>query len=130
MKRIGSLLVAAWLAMSGTPAVAESVVVELFTSQGCSSCPPADEIFGELAQDDRVIALAYHVDYWDYLGWEDAFASPEHTARQRAYAHAKGERTIYTPQIVVGGVDHAVGSRSTLRSAFPLGCGCNAQAMF
>jgi len=95
----------------GSAQAQNAVVVELFTSQGCSSCPPADRILGELAEEDNVIALAFHVDYWDYLGWKDEFASAEHTSRQRSYARAKGERTIYTPQMVVGGIDHVVGSR-------------------
>lgn len=79
------------------------VVVELFTSQGCIACPPADALFAELAQLDGVVALALHVDYWDYMGWKDIFGSPEHTARQKAYARAAGSRTLYTPQIVVQG---------------------------
>jgi hypothetical protein len=99
------------MAFAGSVSAENYVVVELFTSQGCSSCPPADSILGELAERDDVIALAWHVDYWDYLGWKDEFASPEYSDRQRAYARAKGERTIYTPQMVVGGVDHAIGSR-------------------
>ena len=111
MTRMGILFVAAVLALAGAAKADETVVVELFTSQGCSSCPPADRILGELAEEDHVIALALHVDYWDYLGWKDGFASASHTERQRAYARAKGERTIYTPQMVVGGVDHVVGSR-------------------
>ncbi|MEM6386820.1 MAG: DUF1223 domain-containing protein [Pseudomonadota bacterium] len=111
MKRILHLVVAGFLAISGAAQADEVVVVELFTSQGCSSCPPADRILGELAEDENVIALALHVDYWDYLGWKDEFASAAHTKRQRSYAQAKGKRTIYTPQIVVGGVDHVVGSR-------------------
>lgn len=102
---------AAWIAIAGSVSADNYVVVELFTSQGCSSCPPADSILGELAERDDVIALAWHVDYWDYLGWKDEFASPEYSERQRAYARAKGERTIYTPQMVVGGLDHAIGSR-------------------
>ncbi|CAN5766081.1 DUF1223 domain-containing protein [soil metagenome] len=85
------------------------VVVEFFTSQGCSACPPADALFGELARRPGVIALALHVDYWDYLGWKDAFALPENTARQRAYAKAHRSRTIYTPQIIVQGADMIVG---------------------
>jgi hypothetical protein len=85
------------------------VVVELFTSQGCSSCPPADEIFAGLAREPGVIALALHVTYWDYLGWRDAFGREEHTERQRAYAKAHKERTIYTPQVVVHGSDLLVG---------------------
>lgn len=111
MTRIGRLFVAAWIACAGVAHAGETVVVELFTSQGCSSCPPADRILGELAKEDNVIALAFHVDYWDYLGWKDEYASPEHTKRQRAYARAAGERTIYTPQMVIGGTDHVIGSR-------------------
>jgi len=78
-------------------------VVELFTSQGCNSCPPADSFFNELVQKGDVIALAYHVDYWDYLGWKDTLAKPEHTERQYAYMRSFGDRSIYTPQLVVNG---------------------------
>jgi hypothetical protein len=85
------------------------VVVELFTSQGCSSCPPADALMAELAKRDDILALALHVDYWDYIGWKDIFADPKFTQRQRGYARAAGHRTIYTPQMIVGGVDHVVG---------------------
>lgn len=85
------------------------IVVELFTSQGCSSCPPADAMLHDLSRMDGVIALALHVDYWDYIGWPDSFASPHHTARQEAYARANGERMVYTPQIIVGGQDRVVG---------------------
>ena len=70
-------------------------VVELFTSQGCSSCPPADAILGDLAKKGDVIALAYHVDYWDYLGWQDTLATPDNTARQYEYAKAFGVRSVY-----------------------------------
>ncbi|MEL6682154.1 MAG: DUF1223 domain-containing protein [Pseudomonadota bacterium] len=87
------------------------VVVELYTSQGCSSCPPADAMLHDLAKRDDVIALALHVDYWDYIGWKDVFAQPEFTARQNAYARAANSATVYTPQMVIGGVDHVVGSR-------------------
>ncbi|HMO08033.1 MAG TPA: DUF1223 domain-containing protein [Paracoccaceae bacterium] len=101
---------------AAAPAVAQTggadpVVVELYTSQGCSSCPPADDLMGRLAQDGRVIALALHVDYWDYLGWKDAFARPEFTKRQKAYAKASGSRMIFTPQIIVAGQDSVVGTR-------------------
>lgn len=89
----------------------QPVVVELFTSQGCSSCPPADKIITRLSKRDNVLALALHVDYWDYLGWKDNFANPAYSARQRAYARATQKHTIYTPQVVVQGVSPAIGSR-------------------
>lgn len=93
------------------PITAEApVVVELFTSQGCSSCPPADAYLGDLAKRRDVLALALHVDYWDYIGWKDRFASPVTTQRQRAYAHALRQRMVYTPQMVVDGAQEAVGS--------------------
>ena len=108
--RFGAVLGACMAALLITPAKAETtVVVELFTSQGCSSCPPADAILREMAPRDDVIALALHVDYWDYIGWKDIFGDPAHTERQRAYARANGERTVYTPQFVIGGQDHVVG---------------------
>lgn len=89
----------------------DPVVVELFTSQGCSSCPPADANLARLAQErEDVIALALHVDYWDYIGWPDRFAQHAFTKRQKGYARASGWKTIYTPQVVVDGQHHAVGS--------------------
>ncbi|WP_299659826.1 thioredoxin family protein [uncultured Ruegeria sp.] len=88
------------------------VVVELFTSQGCSSCPPADLIMHELAKRDDVIGLALHVDYWDYIGWKDEYADPDHTGRQRAYAREGGRTMIYTPQMVVNGQQDVVGAKS------------------
>jgi len=87
------------------------VVVELYTSQGCSSCPPADALLAEIAGRDDVIALALHVDYWDYIGWADRFAKPGFTKRQKAYARAAGEHAIYTPQMIVEGSEHLVGLR-------------------
>ena len=85
-------------------------VVELFTSQGCSSCPPADKLAVELAKDPGLVVLSMPVDYWDYLGWKDTLASPALTQRQRAYAAQRGDRQVYTPQMVVNGVEHLVGS--------------------
>lgn len=84
------------------------VVVELFTSQGCSSCPPADAMLAGLLDEPDILPLSFHVDYWDYLGWADSFARPEFTARQEGYAQAAGERSVYTPQIIVDGQDTAV----------------------
>jgi hypothetical protein len=85
-------------------------VIELFTSQGCSSCPPADQLLGELTSDSSLIAVSVPVDYWDYLGWKDTLADPHNTARQKAYAHARGDGQVYTPQVVVNGTLHALGS--------------------
>ncbi len=85
-------------------------MVELFTSQGCSSCPPADQIIGELAKDPSVIALSLPIDYWDYLGWKDTLADSRFSARQKAYSHVRGEREVYTPQVVVNGSAHVIGS--------------------
>jgi hypothetical protein len=88
-----------------------SGVVELFTSQGCSSCPPADKLMAELAKDQSLLVLSLPVDYWDYLGWRDTLANPAFTARQRGYAAARGDRHVYTPQAVINGQVHAVGSQ-------------------
>jgi hypothetical protein len=85
-------------------------VVELFTSQGCSSCPAADALFATYAQREDVVALSLSVDYWDYLGWKDTLASGKFTARQRAYAARRGDGEVYTPQVVVNGSVRAVGS--------------------
>ena len=85
-------------------------VVELFTSQGCSSCPPADAILGELSDRGDILALSLHVEYWDYLGWTDPFASAEHTRRQREYARRFGLRYLYTPQMVIQGSLQVTGS--------------------
>jgi hypothetical protein len=85
-------------------------VIELFTSQGCSSCPPADKLIAEYAHDPSVIAMSLAVDYWDYLGWKDTLALSGHSSRQRAYAKARGDRQVYTPQAVIDGAVHALGS--------------------
>lgn len=87
------------------PSATTPVVVELFTAQGCSSCPPADALLETLTERSDVLPLAFHVDYWDYLGWADAFARPEFTDRQRDYAARTGERAVWTPQMIVGGTD-------------------------
>lgn len=95
-----------------TPAVQTKAVVELFTSQGCSSCPPADALFVELAKDPSVIALTLPVTYWDYLGWKDTLGQDIFTRRQKFYAKARGDGQVYTPQAVVNGAAHFVGSDS------------------
>jgi hypothetical protein len=93
-------------------------VVELFTSQGCSSCPPADKLLGELAKDPSVIALSMPIDYWDYLGWKDTLADARFSARQKAYSWARGDREVYTPQVVVNGSAHVLGSdRAAIENA-------------
>lgn len=91
---------------------ASPIVLELFTSQGCSSCPPADRLLGELAGEPDLLALAYHVDYWNYIGWTDPFSAPEMTERQRGYVRAMGLRSLYTPQLVIDGEADLVGSRA------------------
>lgn len=109
-----SVLAVTSLALAGAavPAAAQQspVVVELYTSQGCSACPPADAILAELAELPGVLALALHVDYWDYLGWKDTFGKPEHSLRQRAYARAAGKRSLYTPQMIVQGQERVAGA--------------------
>ncbi len=115
MHRLTSWIAATCLAVAGGAACAQDrdnpVVVELFTSQGCVSCPAADAVLAELGQRDDVIALALHVDYWDYIGWRDSFADPVFTKRQKGYARSAGRRSIYTPQMMIGGRFDVVGSR-------------------
>ena len=112
MKALTAAFSALWLCLSA-PAHAQNspVVIELFTSQGCSSCPPADAMLHKLAERDDVIALALHVDYWDYIGWKDIFADPAYTKRQKGYAHKQGRRMIYTPQMIINGQDDVVGAK-------------------
>ena len=98
-------------AQTATAGDSRPVVVELFTSQGCSSCPPADDLLAELAKDPGVLALSFHVDYWDYIGWKDPFAAAQYTERQRDYAAALGLRYVYTPQMVIDGRHNVVGSK-------------------
>lgn len=110
---------AAWLALPGMAAGGEvKAVVELFTSQGCSSCPPADRLLGDLAKDSSIVAMTLPVDYWDYLGWRDTLANPRYSARQRAYARKRGDRNVATPQVVVNGQVPVLGSdRTAIESA-------------
>ena len=114
MTGIARGLAALFLTLVATAASAteRGVVVELFTSQGCSACPPADRMIAELAERKGVIALALHVDYWDYIGWKDSFAQPGFTQRQKAYARANHDRSVFTPQIIVGGKDRVMGAKA------------------
>ncbi len=98
--------------MAHTTQAAEQnlTVIELYTSEGCSSCPPADKFVGELAGRDDILALSLHVDYWDYIGWKDPFADPRNTKRQRQYARQFQLRYVYTPQVVIDGAYESVGS--------------------
>ena len=110
---LGGALVATAIALGSALAVDAGerlTVVELFTSQGCNSCPPADRYLGQLAERDDILALSFNVDYWDYLGWRDTLASPVHTERQRRYSMAMHSRRVYTPQMVIGGTLEKVGS--------------------
>jgi hypothetical protein len=91
-------------------AKAHPVLIELFTSQGCSSCPPADALAADLVNDPNNIVLSFNVDYWDYLGWRDTLAKPEYTQRQYDYARSRGDGSVYTPQMIVQGGAHVVGN--------------------
>jgi hypothetical protein len=102
---LASILVATATAAAGTRSV-----IELFTSQGCSSCPPADALLAEYAERDGILALSFSVDYWDMLGWKDTLASHDNTERQRNYSLARGDGQVYTPQMVIDGRTHVVGS--------------------
>ena len=105
-----ALLLGAMLISPAALAGERLTVVELYTSQGCPRCPKADAILAELARREGILALGFHVDYWDYMGWPDAFAAAENTARQRAYASRLGMSYVYTPQIIVDGMWQEVGS--------------------
>ncbi|WP_454916653.1 DUF1223 domain-containing protein [Xanthobacter sediminis] len=109
------------LSLLALPAAAQSqpkAVVELFTSQGCASCPPADTLLSELAKDPQVIALSMPVDYWDYIGWKDTLALHGHSVRQKAYADKRADHKVFTPQAVVDGVHAVKGSdRAALQRA-------------
>ena len=112
MKKL--FIISALMAIIIAPAAADdqTVVLELFTSQGCVACPPADKILAVLAQDENVVALSWAVDYWDYLGWRDTFGSPENTKLQEDYNTRLGVRGVFTPQVIINGSDQTVGSRA------------------
>ena len=105
-----SLIAGLLVATYGIARAEPRALLELFTSQGCSSCPTADKLLGELANDPSLVALSVPIDYWDYLGWKDTLADPRNTARQRAYSKLRTDREVYTPQVVVNGSFHALGS--------------------
>jgi hypothetical protein len=114
--------------ISGPAIGAPKSVLELFTSQGCSSCPAADKLIGEYAKRDDLLVLSFNVDYWDYLGWKDTLASRDNSDRQRAYAAARGDNDVYTPQVIVNGRDYMAGSdkakiEAALMQAAPLPIG-------
>ena len=104
-------------AKPGFAAATRPVIVELFTSQGCSSCPPADAFLETLKNKPGIVALSYHVDYWDYLGWRDTLGSPEYSQRQYDYAKSRGDSNVYTPQMIINGGSHFVGSQTSKVSA-------------
>jgi hypothetical protein len=106
---LGTLAVALTAGVSASAAEPRAVL-ELFTSQGCSSCPPADKLLAELSQDPTLIPLTLAIDIWDYLGWKDTLAVAGHSKRQKAYSHARGDREVYTPQVVVNGAVQTLGS--------------------
>jgi hypothetical protein len=118
ISRIASSVAVLGLSLSPSLAASDSFVqpkgvIELFTSQGCRSCPPADRAFEQLVRQGNVVALSYHVDYWNYLGWADTLGTPENTERQYAYAKTFGRSGVYTPQAVLNGRDHLKGTDAT-----------------
>lgn len=112
----GSFLLAVMMCETGFVPVLHAnpatSVVELFTSQGCSSCPPADHLLSSLARDPATVAVSFPIDYWDFMGWQDTLASPGFTARQKGYASSHGSH-VYTPQAIIDGLSDAVGSDKT-----------------
>lgn len=109
VRTIASLFLVLGLA-TGPAAAEPRTVLELFTSQGCSACPPADDLAAQLARDPQFIVLSLPIDYWDRRGWKDTFAKHEFTERQYAYAAIRGDKQVYTPQVVVNGSEHANGA--------------------
>jgi hypothetical protein len=116
---LGVIVVASVATAFPVDAFAEPrAVVELFTSQGCSSCPAADQLLGELGEDPAIITMSLPITYWDYLGWKDTLAIPGHSNRQRAYSLVRGDREVYTPQVVVNGAVQVLGSdRAAIEAA-------------
>jgi hypothetical protein len=112
VSRLKAILAALAFAAFLQPALAEPprAVVELFTSQGCSSCPPADELLVEFSRQPDIVALSLPVNYWDYLGWKDTLAHVAFTERQKAYAHSRSDRQVFTPQMIVNGKKSSIGS--------------------
>ena len=112
VSRLKATLAAFAFAAFLQPALAEPprAVVELFTSQGCSSCPPADELLVEFSRQPDIVALSLPVNYWDYLGWKDTLAHVAFTERQKAYAHSRSDRQVFTPQMIVNGKKSSIGS--------------------
>jgi len=140
MSRVKWCLAAVGVAALLQPALAEPprAVVELFTSQGCSSCPPADAVLADLARRPEIVALSFPVNYWDYLGWKDTLAHAAFTERQKDYAHARSDRQVFTPQMIVNGKKSCIGSdraqieksiQTTLdgRAALPVDVGLSEQ---
>ena len=132
LNRLTGVVLAAGLGLAtslSAQAETPKAVVELFTSQGCSSCPPADQFLEELVSDQKdVVTLSYHVDYWDYFGWKDTLGSPVFTQRQKDYAKSRGDAQIYTPQVVVNGRGHMVGSdRRSVKNAIRKSSGMTVQ---
>jgi hypothetical protein len=105
-----ALGIVAFLIWGGRADAEPKAVLELFTSQGCSSCPAADKLLGEFSENSDFIALSMPIDYWDYLGWKDTLADPKFSARQKAYSQARGDRDVFTPQVIVNGELHVLGS--------------------
>lgn len=121
--RLKLLLAATGFAIVMRPAFAEPprAVVELFTSQGCSNCPPADALLVEYSRQPDIVALSFPVNYWDYLGWKDTLAHADFTARQKEYAHARSDRQVFTPQMIVNGKKSCIGSdKAQIESAIQM----------
>ena len=118
---LACVVVVAVTAVSSYAAAEPRAVIELFTSQGCSSCPPADKLLAQFTSDPSLVPISLPIDYWDYLGWKDTLADPRNSARQRAYSRVRGDREVYTPQVVVNGSLHALGSdRDAIEAAIAL----------